>query len=92
MAVAVALQDFLPDGFLHLREDVALAAISLLRIKLLRFREDSVQRDDDGTVCPVFELLQAAAALWTYPHFEQKITKIRPLESISSIFLKRATI
>ncbi len=63
MAVAVALQDFLPDGFLHLREDVALAAIRLLRIKLLRFREDSVQRDDDLTVCPVIELLQAAAAL-----------------------------
>ena len=60
MAVAVALQDFLPDGFLHLSEDVALAAIRLLRIKLLRFREDSVQRDDDLTVSPVIELLQTA--------------------------------
>ena len=63
MPLAIALQDLFPEGFLHLREDFALAAVSLLQVKLLHFQEDSVQRDDDVTVCPVFELLQVAVAL-----------------------------
>ena len=63
MPLAIALQDLFPEGFLPLREDFALAAVSLLQVKLLHFQEDSVQRDDDVTVCPVFELLQVAVAL-----------------------------
>lgn len=63
MPVAIALQDLFPEGFLHLRENFALAAFSLLEVKLLRFQGDSVQRDDDVTVCPVFELLQVTVAL-----------------------------
>ena len=63
LTVAIALQDLFPEGFLPLREDFALAAVSLLEVKLLRFQEDSFQRDDDVTVCPVFELLRVAVAL-----------------------------
>ena len=62
MPAAIALQDLFAEGFLHLREDFAVVAVSL-QVKLLRFQEDSVQRDDDVTVCPVFELLQVAVAL-----------------------------
>ena len=58
MPVAIALQDLCPDGFLYLREDFAVATVSLFEVKLLRFREGSGQRDDDVTVCPVIELLR----------------------------------
>src|SRR5437016_4720677 len=61
LAVTVALQDFLPDGFLHrFAESVIVGAVA--------FGDSLVQRVDDGGLSPLVKLLHEALWFFLFGH------------------------